>query len=111
MQLDVTPAADGVSTLAVSGEVDLSTAAQLRAAGIAAVAAPECTALTLDLAAVQFLDSSGVGALVAIRAAGVERARPVTVANPSRRARQVLEICGLATEFGLVPSPSVPVGE
>jgi anti-anti-sigma factor len=111
VQLEVNPAPGGPTHLIVSGEVDLSTAPRLRAAGVAAITAPECTGLAVDLSAVSFLDSSGVGALVAVRSAGAGLDRAVTIVNPSGRVRQVIDICGLAAEFGLEPTASLPVGD
>lgn len=63
MTLDValTPSEDGSATVAVGGEVDITTAPQLRDALAAAVEA--YPRVLLDLTAVTYLDSAGVRAL------------------------------------------------
>ena len=108
MQLSQEAGPDGTSTLTVSGEVDMSNSADLRAAGIAAASAPDRAGLAIDLSGVTFIDSSGLGALVAIRNAASNASRTVTVVNPSDRARQVIDICGLSPEFGLSPAEPAP---
>jgi len=61
-------AADTVR-LAVAGEIDVSNASRLRAEVQEAFDAGEAAAFELDLAGVPMLDSTGVGTLVACRAA------------------------------------------
>lgn len=85
--------------LVVTGDVDMSSAGELREAGSKAVA--DDLDVRVDLSGVTFIDSSGVGALVAIRAAALGRERTMVVENPSERARQVIEVCGLTADFGL----------
>jgi anti-anti-sigma factor len=55
--------------LAVAGEIDVSNASRLRAEVQEAFDAGEAAAFELDLAGVPMLDSTGVGTLVACRAA------------------------------------------
>jgi anti-anti-sigma factor len=56
------------------------------------------SAILLDLAAVDFIDSSGVRALVRVRQRHGERLRLVAVSAPVQR---VLDIAGLSESFGL----------
>ena len=56
------------------------------------------SAILLDLAAVDFIDSSGVRALVRVRQQHGDRLRLVAVSAPVHR---VLDIAGLAESFGL----------
>jgi anti-sigma B factor antagonist len=97
--------------LVVSGEVDMSSAAEFRDAGIAAVSAPGIHELLIDLAAVTFMDSSGIGALVAIRTAGNELFRAVTIVDVSPQVYQVIEVCGLAAVFGLAQPDSLSAAD
>lgn len=60
--------AEGVTTVAVAGEVDLATADQLSTAGLEAVAVRP-RALVVDLTAVPFMDSTGLGHLSRVLAA------------------------------------------
>ena len=99
MQVETTRTADGGCTLAVSGEVDIATCAQLREAGEKSVQEVGCTGLRVDLSAVSFIDSSGIGALIAIRNAGDTAAVPVVFANPSPKVTSVLDITRLSDVF------------
>ena len=71
MEITSRPGDDGVAHLVVAGEVDVSTAAELTAAGEQALSAPGCRGLRVDLADVSFLDSTGLGALVGLRNAAL----------------------------------------
>lgn len=58
--------------------------------------------LALDLSAVDFMDASGVGALVTIAAAAQHEGRTFEVTATSVRANRVLEITGLAGRWSPV---------
>ena len=89
---------DGIEILAVSGEIDMSTAARLGRA-IDAAAAPD-TPLVLDLTEVGFLDSAGARVLaVAEGAASAHGAALLLV--PSEYISRVFEVAGLAPAFRL----------
>ena len=81
--------------LALSGELDPATAPDLEAAIARCAADGDVATVTLDLAGVTFLDSSGLRVLVAaresLRAAGTELA----LRGPNANIRRVLEITGL----------------
>jgi anti-anti-sigma factor len=111
VQLIQQPTVEGIAALAVSGEVDMSNATDLREAGEKAVTADSVDSLVVDLSAVTFMDSSGLGALVAIRAAAADAARSLRITNPSPRVRQVIEVCGLGPEFGLDAVDPVPAAD
>lgn len=83
-----------VATVALHGEVDVLTVDQVRVALAEAIAgAPR--AIVVDLAELQFIDSTGLGALVF----GFQRARDAGIAfrltRASRGIRQVLVLSGL----------------
>lgn len=85
--------------LVVRGDVDMATAPQLRAAIIGAV--EPGSDLTIDLAAVDLLDSTGIGCLIGalrrVRQAGGE----VTLRDPRPRVRDLLELCRLDAVFAV----------
>ncbi|WTX01037.1 STAS domain-containing protein (plasmid) [Streptomycetaceae bacterium NBC_01309] len=86
-----------VARLSVGGEIDLSTAEDLRVALMAALAArPAPRRLEVDMAAVAFCDSSCLRVLVAVRAHGAEQGTDVVVATASAPVLRVLEMVGLA---------------
>ena len=89
----------GVIVVAVSGTVDAITAPQMDAA-IAAAAAAAPTAIVVDLAAVDFLASSGMGVLVAAHANLPAEVRLVVVADGPATSRP-LKLIGIADILGV----------
>jgi anti-sigma B factor antagonist len=89
-----------VAVLAVSGEVDVATVPRLREQlhGLVASGTPR---IVVDLDAVDFLDSTGLGVLVGalkrVRSNGGELALVCT----SPRIRKVFEVTGLTKVFAL----------
>jgi anti-sigma B factor antagonist len=70
MQIDVTQPRDGVAVLRLDGRLNMVSAAQLKQAITGSVDGG-CARVVVDLAAVTFMDSSGLGALIA----GLKKAR------------------------------------
>lgn len=70
MQIDVTEPRDGVAVLRLDGRLNMVSAAQLKQAVTDSVDGG-CPRVVVDLAAVSFMDSSGLGALIA----GLKKAR------------------------------------
>jgi anti-sigma B factor antagonist len=85
----------GVAGVTVHGEIDIHTTPQLSAALDDAVRDSE-GAFVLDLSDVQFLDSSGVAALVRTRAVLGRDDRGLGVVCPAGPARRMLELAGIA---------------
>jgi anti-sigma B factor antagonist len=82
----------------VCGEVDLLSEGPFVEEVDALATAQDSAAILLDLAEVDFIDSSGVPALVRVRRRHGERLRLVAVSAPVQR---VLDIAGLTDGFGL----------
>lgn len=82
---------DGATVVAVSGEVDLQTAPRL------AAALDSCPASTVvvDLTAVEFLDSSGLGALVTANRHVTESGGTLRLVRPRPAVDKVLTISRL----------------
>jgi anti-sigma B factor antagonist len=82
------------ATVALHGEIDVLTVDRVRAALAGALAA-EPQELTVDLSELRFIDSTGLGALIA----GFQRARDAGVsfrlAHPTPAVRQILVLSGL----------------
>ena len=100
-QLDVHRyARESCVVLAVLGELDLAGAPRLRQS-VVSETATGIRHLVLDLTAVDFIDSTGlgvvVGALRRLRAHGAE----LSVVCPEQRIRRVFEICDLDRVFTL----------
>jgi anti-sigma B factor antagonist len=107
---DVLSVADHAVVVA-RGEVDVASSVTLLHEISATLALP-ITGMTVDLAYVTFLDSSGVNALVVARTRASEQGIDFRLESVPRQARRVLEVCGLLDVFGLsarsdaaVPSP------
>jgi len=94
---------DGAAVLAVQGEVDISTAPELRER-LLALAERGTTVAVVDLSEVSFVDSTALGALVS----GVKRLRNaggdlrLVVTQP--RITKVFEITGLTDVFHIFAS-------
>ena len=79
------------STVAVHGEVDVSSAEVVQAAVDQARQAG-CTDLVVDLAGVTFMDLSGLRVLHTAATDGVS----LVVRNPTRLVRRVIDLAGMA---------------
>lgn len=79
----------------VKGDLDAATAPELQAS-LADTVERAGGRIVIDLREVPFVDSSGIGALVAIRKRALERDVEVVLRAPHDRVRMVLEVTGLA---------------
>jgi anti-sigma B factor antagonist len=69
---------DGVSVAALSGEIDVSNATELRAR-LSELTAQEGGGVALDLTAVDYLDSSGLGMLLNLASTFADRGKELRV--------------------------------
>src|SRR4051794_31526466 len=100
----ITDRGDGRLDVALYGDIDFANSGVVRDAIRAAAADTKLTEIRVDLAAVTFLDSSGIAVLViAHRLAGGNDAA-FTVVNASRAVYEHLRLTGLVELFG-VPRP------
>ncbi len=89
---------DGNVRVQVHGEVDLAAEASLVEQVNALAESERAAVILLDLSAVEFLDSSGIRALLRIQREQGDRVRLVAVSRPVRR---VLDIAGLGPDLGV----------
>lgn len=95
----------GTARVAVSGEVDLYTAAVLLA-GLQQVLREQAPAvLDVDLAEVTFLDCTGVDALVVTRDFARHAGVDMRITHPQRIVRRVLDLVGL---LSVLADPAEP---
>jgi anti-anti-sigma factor len=80
--------------LRLTGPVDLATRQTLMAAGLRTL--HDGGVLTLDLAEVDFMDASGIGALVRLANASTALGRPFVVAERSAGVLRALRAAGMA---------------
>lgn len=99
------PAADGSPVIEASGEIDVATAPEL-AAALDTMIDRRVTEITVDMANVTFIDSSGLGTLVAALKRANEIDANLTLRNLAGSARKVFEITGLLETFGAGESQS-----
>src|SRR5438552_17384656 len=92
-------APDSVAIVAVAGEVDLATVSELRSA-LSQVIVPRCREVMVDLAAVEFIDASGVGALVGAAAAAARAGVRFRLQAPSPPVERVLGLARLDGSLG-----------
>jgi len=82
------------ATVAAAGEIDLSTVDDLRLAVTAAAEGVET--LLLDLTAVEFIDSAGLGGLLELRSTLRSRAVTLRISADDGPVLQAMEITGLS---------------
>lgn len=87
---------NGVARVAIGGEIDLLSAPAIRAAVAEQLARPETTGVVLDLTEVSFLDSSGIGVLLACKRSAAGADRPLRVTGATGLPAQILEMTGVA---------------
>lgn len=99
MSLSINTSDDAAKVL-VEGEVDVSNAGQLRSAVDAALAgsAPE---VTIDLAQVPYIDSTGIGVLVGAAHRAQEAGKQLVVSSPQKNVARVLGLLGVADDLNI----------
>ena len=92
---------DGTVVLALEGELDLVSSPDLKDLLLSHVdAAPR---LVADLSGVTFLDSSGMGLLLAAKKRMLARGKDFAIANPKGQPERALQISGLCQMIGEEP--------
>ena len=94
----------GIEVVAIKGELDLATAPQLRE--VLEPIAERAQALLVDLANCEFIDSTGLAALVAAAERVHERDGRFALCCPNSSVRRLLEVSGAADGLGLVDDRS-----
>lgn len=92
---------DGRAVVTVTGSLDLETRDALGAAGQAALADPTANGLVLDLAGVVFIDSTGIGIIVALAGDAADAGRSFSLRRPSPRVTRILTVTGLRDEWSI----------
>lgn len=93
LAMEVSPRGDDL-VLSVSGDIDLHTAPQIRAR-LAALHAEGHTSIVIDLGGVAFLDSSALGAFVAVHRELADAGGSLRLAAPQEHVRKVFRITRL----------------
>lgn len=101
MDLSITNAEKASKTLVtVVGEVDVSNAGELREAVDSALeVAP--AAVSVDLAGVSYIDSTGIGVLVGAATRAQEAGVAFSVAHPQTNVKRVLGLLGVERQLNV----------
>lgn len=91
---------DDACCVRVSGEVDVSNAAELRKALDEALA-NATDAIEVDLSEVSYIDSTGIGVLVGAWHRASDANLSLVVTNPQRNVARVLAMLGVDGELGI----------
>jgi anti-sigma B factor antagonist len=89
---------DGTPVLAVAGEIDLAVATRFAQALEDLVGESNGTGL-IDMAQVDFIDSSGIRELLHAKRNAEEKRSELVLIAPSAQCRHVLEVSGALVEF------------
>jgi anti-sigma B factor antagonist len=95
----VVSGADGAYEVRLVGELDMSTAAQLREELLGLAAGEKPAQVTVDLSQLAFVDSTGLSVLITGLKRIRERGGEMTLRSPTPATRRVLEITGLTEVF------------
>jgi len=87
--------------VSVAGDVDFSTTERLVDKVVEALAAGART-VDVELAAVEFMDSTGIGGLLRIRTRAVDEGATFRLVNCSARLRDILRLTGMDSVLTLV---------
>jgi len=98
LPIEVEPLGDDLVVVILRGDVDLSEAGELRAVVNDACTGPHRT-VAVDLAAVHFIGSTGMGVLVEVHQRLTDEGRHLLVVNPSEAIQQAFAIAGLDHVF------------
>ncbi len=86
---------DSTLELTAAGDLDMAAAFELETRLDALLCRGGVNAVVMDLGGVGFIDSAGVGALVAIRERAQQLGVDLTIARVSDRVRRILYLTGL----------------
>ena len=93
-----TQAVNNGARVVIEGEVDVSNATELTSA-LDAVLEDKAPVIDVDLEAVPYIDSTGIGVLVAAAHRATEMGSEFTVSHPQPNVLRVLTLLGVGSEF------------
>lgn len=102
VQFVVTPPADGGDTavLAVKGEIDVSNVEEF-GRNVDECLRTSCRVVSMDMAGLTFIDSSGLRIIVEANKRLRERDGQLVIKDPPAILRRIVEVSGLTDFFGL----------
>ncbi len=104
LSIDVTAAADGrVQLFGLGGSLDIATSPTLRA-GLMEAADRDKHEIVVDLTHLEFLDSTGLGALIGAHKRAAEHGGSVRLVAQEGQILRLLRITGLLDVFAVYPT-------
>jgi anti-sigma B factor antagonist len=97
--------------MSVAGEIDLYTAPRLHSELMSALAASTPVQLVVDMAGVEFCDSTGMNVLLAAQRRAREAGGDLQLASPRPAIRKVLQVTGLESVFTVLDNPASVAGQ
>lgn len=111
LSIDVSAARDGhVQLFALGGTLDIATSPTLRAALVEA-ADRDKHEIVVDLTRLEFLDSTGLGALIGAHKRASEHGGSVRLVAQEGQILRLLRITGLLEVFAVYPSVEAALGD
>ena len=107
LQVDVRDAPDRV-VVSLSGELDMASAPLLQTAVENAELAAK-NVVVLDLQGLQFLDSTGLRVILAVRKACQERGQQIAVTRGSEQVERLLAVTGVGDHLQTIASADAPL--
>lgn len=97
-----------IATFTVVGELALTQGDKLEAAARRVL--PDCEQVAVDLSMVTFMDSSGLGALIAINQAAAEQGTTLVLQSPPASVMRIMDMTATTSVFTIHPSGVPAVG-
>lgn len=97
--------------MSVTGEIDLYTAPRLHSELMSALAGAAPVQLIVDMAGVEFCDSTGMNVLLAAQRRAREGGGDLQLASPRPAIRKVLQVTGLESVFTVLDNPASVAGK
>jgi len=92
----------GAATIRLNGRFDFNAHRTFRSAFEAPLGDAQVRSLTVDLAGVDYVDSSALGMLLVLREKASVAGKPVALSNPRGTVKQVLDIANFRKLFAFV---------
>ena len=97
--------------MSVAGEIDLYTAPRLHGELASALAGDGPVHLVVDMAGVEFCDSTGMNVLLAAHRRASENGGQLELARPRPGVKKILQVTGLETVFTVLDDPAAIAGQ
>lgn len=95
---------DAAPVIRIAGEIDLDNSTDLRVKLEKLITAEPARRVSLDLTDLWFIGSAGIRELLRCHKVAEERGCRLEISQAHDNVRQVLDICGLSSLFGLADS-------